>query len=119
VAIVDPLLKISIDRHLLLSAVCNLLQNGFKFSKHRMEVTLTAYAAGARILIDVEDTCGGLPPGDTEGMFTPFAQRNADKSGVGLGLSICRRSVEANNGTVRVRDIPGAGCIFTIDLPQA
>ena len=119
VEIVDPTLRVNVDRHLLLSAVCNLLQNGFKFSKHRMEVSLKAYAAGARILIDVEDTCGGLPVGDTEGMFTPFAQRNADKSGVGLRLSICRRSVEANNGVVRVRDKPGAGCVFTIDLPRA
>jgi hypothetical protein len=30
----------------------------------------------------------------------------------------CRRSVEANNGVVRVRDIPGAGCVITIDLPR-
>jgi hypothetical protein len=37
---------------------------------------------------------------------------------LGLGLSICRRSVEANNGALRVRDLPGSGCIFTIDLPR-
>jgi signal transduction histidine kinase len=41
-----------------------------------------------------------------------------DKSGLGLGLSICRRSVEANNGVLSVRDVPGSGCIFTIDLPR-
>jgi hypothetical protein len=34
------------------------------------------------------------------------------------GLAICRRSVEANGGTLRVRDVPGSGCVFTIELPR-
>jgi signal transduction histidine kinase len=37
---------------------------------------------------------------------------------MGLGLSIVKRSVEANGGTLRVRDRPGEGCVFTIDLPR-
>jgi hypothetical protein len=115
---VDPTLMVNVDRHLLFSAVCNLLQNGFKFSAHHMKVTLKAYASGERILLDVEDTCGGLPDGDAEDMFTPFSQRSSDRSGVGLGLSICRRGVEANDGVVSVRNVPGEGCVFTIDLPR-
>ena len=79
---------------------------------------MSAYAAADRILIDVEDSCGGLPPGDFEEMFMPFTQGGSDRSGLGLGLSICRRSVEANNGLLRVRDVPGSGCNFTIDLPR-
>jgi signal transduction histidine kinase len=51
-------------------------------------------------------------------MFAPFVQSGADKSGVGLGLSIARRSVEANGGMLSVRDIPGSGCVFTIDMPR-
>jgi sensor histidine kinase regulating citrate/malate metabolism len=35
-----------------------------------------------------------------------------------LGLTICRHSVEANNGVLGVRDVPGSGCVFTIDLPR-
>jgi signal transduction histidine kinase len=31
---------------------------------------------------------------------------------------VCQRTVEANNGILRVQDIPGAGCVFTIDLPR-
>ncbi|MFN3307540.1 MAG: ATP-binding protein, partial [Candidatus Kapaibacteriota bacterium] len=50
-------------------------------------------------------------------LFLPFKQSSADKSGVGLGLSICRRSVEANSGVLSVRDLPGSGCVFSIDLP--
>ena len=51
-------------------------------------------------------------------MFQAFTQVGADRSGLGLGLSICRRSVEANNGTLGVRNLPGKGCVFTIDLPR-
>jgi signal transduction histidine kinase len=115
---VDPLLAIDADLDLLLAAVANLLQNAFKFTKEHTEVSLSAYAAGDRILIDVEDACGGLPPGGAEKMFLPFEQLGADKSGLGLGMSIARRSVEANNGFLRVRDLPGKGCVLTIDLPR-
>jgi hypothetical protein len=117
VPVVDPALAVDADRESLISAVGNLLQNAFKFTRAHSEVSLNAYAAD-RILIEVEDSCGGLPPGDFEKMFQPFMQGSSDRSGLGLGLSICRRSVEANNGFLRVRDVPGTGCVFTIDLPR-
>jgi hypothetical protein len=115
---VDSKLAVDADRDLLFSAVGNLLQNAFKFTQPGTEVTLNAYAVGDRILIDVADNCGGLPAGDTEALFHPFIQSDTDKQGLGLGLSISRRSVEANGGMLRVRDIPGTGCVFTIDLPR-
>jgi signal transduction histidine kinase len=118
VSMVDPGLAVDGDRELLIAAVGNLLQNAFKFTRQHSEVSLNAYAAADRILIEVEDSCGGLPPGDFAQMFQPFRQGASDKSGLGLGLSICRRSVEANNGELRVRDLPGTGCIFTIDMPR-
>lgn len=115
---VDPDLGVDGDRDLLLAAVGNLLQNAFKFTRPNTDVTLSAYAAADRIVIDVEDSCGGLPAYDTEKMFQPFMQAGTDKSGLGLGLSISRLSVEANGGHLRVRDVPGTGCVFTIDLPR-
>jgi signal transduction histidine kinase len=115
---VDPGLAVEADRELLFSAIGNLLQNAFKFTEQSTEVVLHAYAAGDRVLIEVEDCCGGLPVGDADRMFRPFTQESTDKSGLGLGLSICRRSVEANGGLLSVRDIPGAGCVFTVDLPR-
>jgi signal transduction histidine kinase len=114
---VDSKLALDVDREMLLSAVGNLLQNGFKFTQPNTEVLLRVYAAGDRVLIEIEDHCGGIPPG-AENLFLPFKQRGEDRSGLGLGLSICRRSVEANNGMLRVRDIAGSGCVFTIDLPR-
>jgi signal transduction histidine kinase len=118
VSAVDPSLAVEADRELLFSAVGNLLQNAFKFTEQHTEVLLNAYATGDRVLIDVEDQCGGLRPGDAEKMFLPFAQAGTDKSGLGLGLSICRRSVEANSGVLSVRNLPGSGCVFTIELPR-
>lgn len=111
-------LALDVDREILLSAVGNLLQNAFKFTHRHSEVTLNAYASADRIRIDVEDHCGGLPLGAVEDMFQPFKQNGENRSGLGLGLAICRRSVEANNGVLQVRDIPGSGCVFTIDLPR-
>ena len=115
---VDARLAVDADRDLLLSAVGNLLQNAFKFTQPGTEVTLSAYAAADRIQIDVEDNCGGLPRGDTETMFKPFIQAGEDRSGLGLGLAISRLSVEANGGHLTARDMPGSGCVFTIDLPR-
>jgi signal transduction histidine kinase len=115
---VDASLKVHGNRELLLAALANLLQNAFKFSHACSEVTLRAQAAGEHVLIDVVDRCGGLPHGSVARMFTPFTQRNEDRSGLGLGLSIARQSVEDDGGTLGVRDMPGSGCVFTISLPR-
>jgi signal transduction histidine kinase len=118
VGAVDAELALDVDREMLFSAVGNLLQNAFKFTQRHTEVSLNAYAAADRIRIDVEDHCGGLPQGAVEDVFLPFKQSGEDRSGLGLGLAICRRSVEANNGALKVRDVPGSGCVFTIELPR-
>ncbi len=115
---VDSLLGIRADRDQLAAAVANLLQNAFKFSHSQSEIGLKVHCSGEQVLIEVEDRCGGLPPGGTEKMFTPFHQRSGDRSGLGLGLSIARQGVEADFGSLSVRDLPGTGCVFTIALPR-
>ncbi len=115
---VDAVLAVEADRELLASAVGNLLQNAFKFTRAGSLVTLSARACGDRILIEVKDACGGLPEGFAKIAFLPFTQAGTDRSGLGLGLSIAQRSVEANGGILRLRDVPGTGCVFTIDLPR-
>jgi signal transduction histidine kinase len=117
IAPVEQGLVVDADRQMLGSALSNLLQNAFKFSRPNGHVTLTVYAATGRIIMDVEDECGGLPEGMIEDLFRPFEQRSADRTGLGLGLSISRRAIEANGGSLRVRNLPGKGCVFTIDLP--
>ena len=114
---VDPLLHIHANRAALQAALANLLQNAFKFTGEHTEVTLSAFADSGQVLIEVHDHCGGLPPGSAEKIFTPFTQRSRDKTGLGLGLAIARHSVEADLGTLSVRDVPGTGCVFTMALP--
>lgn len=109
---------VDVDRHALASAVGNLLQNAFKFTREKQGVTLATRATATHVFVDVEDACGGLPPGGAEALFRPYEQRGADRSGLGLGLTISRRGVEANGGEINVRDLPGKGCVFTIVLPR-
>ena len=115
---VDPFLGVCGNRVKILAALANILQNAFKFTHPRTAVGLDTRADGERVFIEVSDHCGGLPHGATEAMFRPFTQSGEDRSGLGLGLSIARRSVEADGGALTARDVPGAGCVFTIELPQ-
>jgi signal transduction histidine kinase len=106
------------DRQLLAAVISNLLQNAFKFTHKNGSVSLTARTSNDRVLFEVEDECGGLPPGKHADLFLPFEQRATDRSGVGLGLSISLKAAKANGGEIHVRDIPGKGCVFTLDLPR-
>lgn len=111
-------IHVEADPQTLAAALSNLLQNAFKFTCPGGCVSLRTRTTADRVRIEVEDECGGLPPGKAAELFRPFEQQSANRSGLGLGLSISRRSVQANGGELRVQDLPGKGCIFTIDLPR-
>ena len=106
------------DPRLLRSAVYNLLHNALKFSHEQSKVVVSAGHSDGRVTIEVADGCGGLPPGKVEELFTPLVQRGDNRSGFGLGLGIALQAAEAHNGTIKVRDMPGKGCAFIIDLPS-
>jgi signal transduction histidine kinase len=114
---IDAGVVVCADRDMLSSAIGNLLQNAFKFTKNHTEVALRAHVAANRVLVEIEDHCGGLEAGVAETMLSQFTQNGSDRSGLGLGLDISRRCVEANLGVLSVRSEAGSGCIFTIDLP--
>lgn len=69
-----------------------------------------------RVLIAVEDECGGLPDGKIDGLFRSFEQRNADRTG--LGLAMCRWGTEINGGHISARNRHDRGCVFTLDPPR-
>lgn len=115
---VDGGLAVDADRQLLTSAVANLVQNAMKFTRAGGRVTVTTTRNDTHALIAVEDECGGLP--ETHGEDPePFERRGKDRSGLGLGLKISRDAVKADGGEIRVRNLPGKGCVFTIELPVA
>ena len=120
VAPVEPALVVEVDRHILAGALANLLHNAFKFTRPHGRILLKGYSAADRILIDVEDECGGRnAEASAESMLRPAEHIGVESTGLGLGLVISRRAVEANGGRLRVRNRAGVGCVFTIDLPQA
>jgi signal transduction histidine kinase len=72
--------------------------------------------AGRRWLtIRVADNGAGLPAELGQQIFEPFV--STKDTGVGLGLSVCRRIVEAHGGTITAADRPGGGAIFVVRLP--
>lgn len=110
-------LEIEADERLLVSAVSNLVQNAFKFTKVGGHVSVRARRERASIVIEVEDECGGLPPGKEQELFAPFVQRGHNRRGLGLGLPITREAVAAHGGALSVQNLPGKGCVFEITLP--
>jgi signal transduction histidine kinase len=116
---VDDALSVTADPQLLGSAVMNLLNNAFKYTPAGGAVILRAYAAPHAVVIQVQDACGGIP--DTSGdPFRAFGERRgADRTGLGLGLSIARKAIRAQGGEIRLQNMPGQGCIFSIELPAA
>jgi signal transduction histidine kinase len=116
---VDPALAVDADPQLLTSAVMNLLHNAFKNTPAGGAVVLKAHAESEHLLVDIQDQCGGIPESKGD-LFQPFGQRRGgDRSGLGLGLSIARQAVRAHGGDIRIRNMPGKGCVFTIDVPLA
>jgi signal transduction histidine kinase len=106
------------DRQVLAAVLANLLQNAFKFTGPDTTVTLRVDSSQDRVRIEVEDECGGLLSGNLTDLFRPFEQQTANRTGLGLGLAFSRWGTEANEGQLYARNLPGRGCIFTIDLPR-
>lgn len=115
---VDFEVMVEADYQILTSILTNLVQNACKFTHPNGHVTVRTQVTSDRVAIEVADECGGLPPGKSEELFRPFEQRGTDRRGLGLGLSICLRGAKAIGGELHVRDMPGIGCVFTLDLPR-
>jgi signal transduction histidine kinase len=111
-------LAINADQQVLSAVLMNVLQNAFKFTKPLSTVTLRVVATADRVQIEIQDECGGLASADVDGLFHPFEQRHANRTGLGLGLAFSRWATAANDGTISARSLPGVGCVFTIDLPR-
>jgi signal transduction histidine kinase len=107
------------DRRLLRSAITNMLGNAVKFTHEGRAITARAKRSEGCITIEVEDGCGGLPEGNAAELFEPFVQRGDNRTGFGLGLAIVKQAVEAHGGRAHVRNLPGRGCVFSLELPES
>ena len=112
-------MEVSADPRLLRSALFNLIVNAIKFSRRGGTVTVRLRPIEGRARFEVEDECGGLPPGAAERLFDPFVQLGPDRSGFGLGLAIARQAVEAHGGNLADHDLQGKGCVFLLEIPAS
>jgi len=109
--------RVNLDQRLVRSALGNLVQNAVKYTPSGGVVQVRAQIANGRTVLEVEDSCGGLPPGKVEEAFAPFVRLDHQQSGFGLGLAIAKQAVDAHGGSIRVQNLPGKGCVFVLELP--
>ena len=111
---------VRIDRSVWETIVPNLLSNALKYTTHG-SVTLRLRAMDGRARLTVQDTGIGIPPAALPHVFERFyrAPESAARSieGTGIGLALVREFVHALGGKVGVRSEPGAGSIFTVEVP--
>jgi NtrC-family two-component system sensor histidine kinase KinB len=98
-----------------------LLENALKYSPDGGPITITATTRNGSVAVSVTDKGVGLQPGDAERVFSRYfrASGTGKVGGVGLGLYIVRRLVEAQGGTVLAFGAPGEGATFEFTLPVA
>ena len=107
---------IEADRQVLAAVVRTCCRTPSSSPGPRTTVTLRVGASAERVLIEVEDECGGLPDGDANELFRPFEQRAP------TGRASARPRVQpmGRRGEPRsdyARNLPH-GCVFTVDLPR-
>jgi signal transduction histidine kinase len=123
--IAPDLPMISVDENLIVDCVQNLLNNAVKYASSggwvRVRAEGVADAQGTRLRIAVEDRGPGISPDDLPHIFDAFyrgeAVRNSQIPGVGLGLSLVKRIIEAHRGTIEVKSSPDSGASFVFYLP--
>jgi len=110
-----------IDRELLNRVCDNLLDNAVKYSPPGTPITLAVHAEGDRIRVEVADLGMGVPQEDVPHLFEPFFRSDRSRSrqtgGAGLGLTLCKRIIEAHGGTISARLNREGGMTFSFDLP--
>lgn len=108
------------DAVLMERVLCNLLENGAKYSAEGSTLTLSARVGTDTLVIEIRDTGPGFPPGMESQVFDLFTRGETESTtpGAGLGLAICKAIVEAHGGQIVAFNLPeGGGCI-RITLPQ-
>ncbi len=110
-----------VDRQRMEQVLRNLLSNAIKYSPDSSVILLQGYSDRGQVHIEVSDEGPGIPSEDLERVFERFYrvenEKTASIGGVGLGLSVCRRIVEAHGGRVWVESDVGVGSTFYVDLP--
>lgn len=103
------------DRGLLAQALFNVIRNGLEAAAAGGGIEIRVERTRSGVLISVEDSGPGIPAGDLERVFEPFYSTKSD--GLGVGLFLTRKIVEAHGGRIKAGGRQGGGTIFHIELP--
>jgi heavy metal sensor kinase len=115
---------VSVDATRIRQLILNLLTNAVKYTQPGGTVRMQLGSADGRVTLSVADTGIGIAPGDLPHIFDRFWRadsartRTGERSGVGLGLAICKWIAEAHGGRIDVVSRPGRGTTFTVTLPR-
>lgn len=119
VALPATLPLLNVDAVLLERVLCNLLDNAAKYAAGGAAIAISAQVAGDCVQVAVEDSGPGIAPGMEEQIFSMFTRGGPEtaRTGVGLGLAICRTVIEAHGGTIGAANRPQGGARFVFTLP--
>lgn len=98
----------------------NLIANAVKYSPAKAPVDVHVSRDGGMALVIVADRGEGIDASEQQAIFEPFyrsSRTSATAEGIGIGLSVCKRLIEALGGTIWVGDRQGGGCEFSFTLP--
>jgi signal transduction histidine kinase/FixJ family two-component response regulator len=110
--------RLRMDGARVMQVISNLVGNAVKFTPEGGAVTLGAEWVGSEVRVSIADTGAGISPEQLPHVFGRFWQADdADRRGLGLGLSIARGIVEAHGGRIWVESEPGEGSTFHFTLP--
>ncbi len=113
--------SIRVNRDRFWRVINNLLNNAIKFSPQFASITIHAEQTNSFVRISVIDRGIGIPEQMKEGLFTSEKKhRRAGTDGEvsnGMGLSICKKIVEAHSGIIRVESVENQGSTFIVELP--
>ena len=101
----------------------NLIENALKYSlPDSRAVEITVVGDEQSVVVRVTDDGPGIPDGDPANLFEPFVRHDRSRSkktgGYGLGLSICKRIMEAHRGSIAVERHAGRGATFIVTFPR-
>jgi len=118
--LIEPNLQVLIDPVRLKQVLYNYVSNAVKFAPEGGWVKIRARGQDAtRFRVEVEDSGPGISPEDRDRLFSEFVQLGATQAkGTGLGLALSKKLVEAQGGSVGVKEAPGGGTIFFAVLPR-
>ena len=101
-------LSVRADAHLLQRAVANILRNALRYAGHAGPISVEGYATTSHVVLNVSDKGPGVPPEVLHRLCDPFfrteSARTREAGGVGLGLAIVNRCVDACGGLIHIRN---------------